>query len=366
MIYDILFYLFLLVAVIGIIVRIIFSLFRRKNKGTHPADDKEWYLQLALSKEDSLSQFFYLLSFFFLGVTLIAFNRDFGDPFSWQTILLAASAIGLAGAYRFKALYVLPFSLIGLTSWWGAQAAEWMQGKDIKSSAIFAGLMFVALFFYSLGHLHEKEIKWKRFSLVYLFLGIISVTAALFFLSTKPGLSSLGDMARGFSFFSSWQMTLSLLLFLAAIVGTALRAINKKLMSPFEFSAVLLLTFLFGAIALLPQQSMFLLYYYSGNQDLSGTGILWAIIFNFVLFFELLGLIFSGYLRQETWLINLGAFFLFLLIIVKYFDWFFTFLDKSVFFIGAGILLFAVGWFMEKGRRYMISNIKTQSQKISQ
>jgi len=67
-----------------------------------------------------------------------------------------------------------------------------------------------------------------------------------------------------------------------------------------------------------------------------------------------------GYLKRENWLINLGAFFIFILIFVKYFDWFFAFLDKSIFFISAGILLFVVGWFMEKGRRYLLSTIKKE------
>ncbi|MFA4872065.1 MAG: hypothetical protein WC610_03360 [Patescibacteria group bacterium] len=311
------------------------------------------------------------MAVFFLGVTLLAFNRDLGDPFSWRTILFITSTLGLVSAYYFKALYSLAFGLIGITTWWGAQAAEWIQGKDIRTSAILTGLAFVALLFYSLGHFHEREMKWKRFALVYLVLGIISITGVLFFLSTKPGLSVLGDMTKGVLFFGSWQITLSLLIFLAALVGVALYTMAKKLASPFEFLAVLLLTLLFGIIALLPQQSMFLqaggsYNFYSGGQELSSSGILWALIFNFVVFFELLGLIFSGYLRRETWLINLGALFLFLLIIVKYFDWFFTFFDKSIFFIGAGILLFAVGWFMERGRRYIISDIKAQSQQMPQ
>ena len=351
------------IVIIGFIV---FFAWRRKKSG-HPATDKEWYLQFALSKEDAISQFFLLLSVFFLGVTLLAFNKDFGDPLSWRTILFITFALSLASAYYFKTLYSLAFGLIGIAVWWGAQGVEWIRNEDIKTSAIFVGLVFVALLFYSLGHLHEKEIKWKRFSLVYLILGIISITGILFFLSSKPGLSSLEEMTRGASFLGSWQITLSLLIFLAALVGVALYTVVKKLFSPFEFFAVLLLVFLFGAIALLPQQSLFLragdpYNFYSGNQELSSSGVLWAIIFNFVVFFELLGLIFSGYLRREAWLINLGAFFLFLLIIVKYFDWFFTFLDKSIFFIGAGILLFAVGWFMEKGRHLMISNIKVQAQ----
>lgn len=351
-------FLFWPILIIGLIV--FFA--RRKKKSGHPATNKEWYLQLALSKEDAVSQFFLLLSVFFLAVTLLSFNRDLGDPFSWQTILFIVSVLALVSAYYLKTIYSLAFGLIGIVSWWAAQAAEWIDGKDIKTIAIFAGLVFIALLFYSLGHLHEREIKWKRFALVYLVLGIISITGVLFFFSTKPGLSILSEMTKGASFFGSWQITLSLFVFLAALLGTVLYATVKKLVSPFESLAILLLALLFGTLAFLPQQNMFL----QGGKELSGNGILWAVVFNLIIFFEMLGLIFSGYLRRETWLINLGAVFLFLLIIVKYFDWFFTFLDKSIFFIGAGILLFVVGWFMEKGRRYMISSIEDRSQQISQ
>ena len=45
---------------------------------------------------------------------------------------------------------------------------------------------------------------------------------------------------------------------------------------------------------------------------------------------------------------------------VDRFDWFFTFFDKSIFFISAGIILFIVGWFMEKGRKYMLSITKEE------
>lgn len=353
-----------------IIIGLIVFFVRRRHKKSHPSQDKEWYLQFALSKEDAVSQLFLLLSFFFLGVTLLAFNRDLGDPFAWRTILFITSLLGLVGAYYLKTIYTLVFSLVGLTSWWGAQAAQWIDGKDIKTSALFAGLTFLALLFYSLGHLHEKQMKFKRFALVYLVLGIIAVTGALFFFSTKPGIGVIGGMTKGVSFFGSWQLTLSLFVFLASLVGVTLYSAAQKLLSPFELLAVFALTCLFGITALLPEQTMFVQAgrsygFYSGGNELSSNGVLWAIIFNVAVFFELLGLIFSGYLRREEWLINLGTVFLFLLIIIKYFDWFFTFLDKSIFFIGAGILLFVVGWFMEKGRRYVIANIKAEQQQIS-
>jgi len=355
---------------IGIII-VIFRHMSGRKKSVNPKENKEWYLHLALSREDAVSQLFLLLSFFFLGVTLLALNRDFGDPLSWRTILFITSLVGLVGAYYLKTIYTLVFSLVGLTSWWVVQTNVWIDGKDIKKSTLFAGVAFLMLLFYSLGHLHEKEKKFKRFALVYLVLGIIAVTGVLFIFSTKPGIGVLGEMTKGASFVGSWQLTLSLLVFIASLVGTTLYAAAKKLLSPFELLAVFALTCLFGITALLPEQSMFvqagLSYgFYSGGGELSSTGVLWALIYNFAIFFELLGLLFSGYIRRETWLINLGALFLFLLIVVKYFDWFFTFFDKSIFFISAGVLLFVVGWFMEKGRRYMITNIKKETQQIPQ
>src|SRR3989344_5588610 len=119
--FGILSFLFWPVVIIGLIVFFI----RRGKKRSHPAADKEWYLQLTLSKEDAISQLFLLLSIFFFGVTLLAFNKDLGDLFSWRTILVITSVVGLASAYYFKAVYSLAFSLIGIASWWGAQAAEW-------------------------------------------------------------------------------------------------------------------------------------------------------------------------------------------------------------------------------------------------
>lgn len=343
-----------------ILLIVIFYFVRRKTK--NPSQNKDQYLQLALSREDAISQWFFLLSVLFFGVTLLAFNRDFGNPYSWQTILLVTCIVGLVIAYYFKAVSALIFSLISSMAWWIAQAVLW--GKEIKTASILLGAILIALLFYTLGRAHEKQLQSKRFSIVYLLLGMMFVTGALFIFSTKPGLSVLENMIKGDTFFSSMEMALSLFLLFIALLATTFYLASKNALHPGEVIAVLLLTSLFSITAFLPEQSMFIKKaidsaYYSTNQ-LSSNGVLLAVIFNVVLFFELLGIIFLGYIRREEWFVNIGTFFLFLLIIVKYFDWFFTFLDKSIFFIGAGILLFAVGWFMEKGRRYVISEMHSE------
>lgn len=354
--------------IIGLIVYFVRRWGRKKASVT---EDDSWYRRF--SREDSMSQSLLLLSVLFLWITLLAFNRDLGDAFSWRTIALIISLVSILGAYSLKAVYLLAPGLIGIMGWWGVQAFRWLSVikslslKNINSAAIFSGLSLIALLFFVLGHLHESESRYRRFTMIYLILGIFWVSGALFFLSTRLGLVALEAMTKGSSLAGSWPVVFSLFLFSLALIGGIIYGSRKKLIYYPEALVVFVLGLVFLIITFLPEQNLFIgaksgFSLTGGN--LSHQGVLWAIIFNLLVFLELLGLIFSGYVRREGWLINLGALFLFLLIIVKYFDWFFTFLDKSVFFISAGILLFVVGWFMERGRRYMITSIKPEEERM--
>ncbi len=333
------------IAVIGIIIYFV----RRRRKNTHFNGHKEWYLRFAASKADVISQFFILLSISFLYVTLTAFSKDFDLMLTNFTLLFITSVISLISAYYFKAIFVLVVGLSNFITWWTVQNGEWVSNDGVAEIGLSVGLVFIALIFYLLGRFYQREIKWRRFSLVYLIFGIFMITGILFSLSSSSGLAELASGTQGELFLNSWQLTTSLFVLLTTIIGGSIYMFIKKIISRFEFYSVLFLTILFSLITVIPIHST----------------VIWAVFFNVAIFSELFGVIYYGYLRKETWLINLGAFFLFLLIINKYFDWFFTFLDKSMFFTGAGILLFALGWFMERGRRKMISNVKSQTEIIS-
>ncbi len=88
---------------------------------------------------------------------------------------------------------------------------------------------------------------------------------------------------------------------------------------------------------------------------LSGMGAAWAVILNLMLLLGLLGFVALGYTRHDDWLVTFGALLLFAFVIFKYFDWLFTFLDRSIAFVGAGLVLLLIGGLMERGRRYVIS-----------
>lgn len=355
MIFGILLNLFWPILIIG---SIIFFIFKRISKRHHRS-----VMDIASSQEDMVSQIFYLLALFSFGVTLFAFNQDLGGFFEWQTIILITAMAGFFISYYLKILYTLPPSIIIFMIWWGAKAAEWVDGKDIKSSVLFAGGILISLIFYIIGNIHKINWRFKRFSLVYVVFGLLFFTSSLFFLSNRAGMRAVQEIMEGKEIFASWQITTSYLIIILVFILSLIFAFSKKYLSRYELGALICAAGFFVIWPFLPELKLFEasnVYrgYYYNSKEFSSLGIIWAFAFNVLIFLEILGVILLGYVSRQEWMINLGAFFLFILIGVKYFDWFFTFFDKSIFFISAGIILFIVGWFMEKGRRYMLSLAK--------
>jgi len=363
MLFYIFAYLIVIILIVLLIVRVAMHFINKKSGGV----GLKGINSLNRSREDSAAQFFYLISLLFLGLSLLILNKDFGQIVSWEKIIFVTAAIAIFVAYRFKAILALLLGLSLTVFWWVAQNAHWIEKSfekkmQLQSTVILGGLVFLFLIFYILAQLHNKELRFKRFALSYNYLGLLPIVILFFALSTEIGLEMLQEMTHGLSFINTWQIAISMFLLIIVLIISLLYALMKKSLSIPEAAVIILIGFLFLIISFLPEQSLFISTKKYYDRTLSGTGYLWAFIFNLLAFLQMIGIIFLGYFKKEEKLVNLGAFFLFLFILMKYFDWFFTFMNKSIFFIGAGILLFAVGWFMEKGRRYMIATIKTSNQ----
>ncbi len=341
--------------IILLVIIIIINMVIRKIR---PNYEKE--LVAFFSREDFLSQLFFLLSIFFLGVFLFALNKDLNSPISSQTILLIAAIIGMLIAYYYKLIFTLNFSLIGISCWWMIQGVSWAKDKNTNIAVVFLGLVLIFIIFYLLGAIHKKQLNFKRAGLVYKMLGLFSITILLFITSSKSGLEFLNTITQGSLFFHSYQLSAAISIIIVSFLACLIFSLRNKFISCTEIIAISVLAIIPFIISFLPEQIIFLssASYYTTSAELTTVGILWAIIFNILAFFELLGIIFLGYKEHETHLINLGVFFFFIFIVIKYFDWFFSFMDKSAFFIGAGILLFVVGWFMEKGRKYVLAEME--------
>ena len=336
---------------------------KKAAAGDESAVAKSMNSQIAVSKEDALSQLFLVLGVVFVGVTLIALNREIGDPVGWRWIVFVTTVIAMAGAYWQRAVGLLIIGIAGIVTWFSSMLYLWSSSKSVAGAASFVALALLAVLFFTIGRLHESFFSSKRFALVYSGLGLLSVTGILFMMSTQIGIGLLQEMAKGAPFSASGPLATVLFVLTIAILGTAFAGFGKKLFHVWEIVAVVLLTLLFGSSLLISQGTTMTTGYsfFGSSASLTGDGVMWAVIYNIAIFVELVALIFAGYTRKEQWMVNLGTLCLFLLIFVKYFDWFFSFMDKSVFFIGAGILLFLLGWGMEKGRRYTLDSMKAQT-----
>jgi uncharacterized membrane protein len=237
------------------------------------------------------------------------------------------------------------------------QSYDWaivvMAEGALKPASILAGLVMIAVIFYLLGTLHWIHQKFV-FAGVYNFVGVIFLTIVLFFFSTQFGLETLSSINSGLAVYSSPAMLIFLTAMglIIAFLGGKLILSRKTPIWEVVFLWFISGLFLYFTIDPTP-------YSITGNVvTLNYFNIIWAVLFNLLVLIELLGLVLTGYLNQQLWRINLGVFLLFILMIVKYMDWFFTFLDKSLFFISAGLLFLVVGWLMERGRRYLIASIE--------
>lgn len=341
---------FALAIPLAVIVLIVWWFVRRRNRVGGKS--------LAFSREDLTSQCLFVISLLFLGTTLFSFNRSWGDPISWQAVILITGLVGLAAAYYLKLLYSLIVSWFGLFIWWIVQVFVWSEGKKLNSSWFWGMFFFFGLVNYLIGRVHQNQ-RWKRFAMVYTVFGLIIISFLLFLFSSRIGFELFEPIKDSKILFASWQLASSWLALIAATAVLLFYSFYKKQLRAWELIGWLSFAVFFGILTFV---SLPVLLQYSQSYGYGGSlteaGVTWMVVFNVLAFLQLLGIIFAGYARQETWTINFGAFLLFVFIAVKYFDWFFTFLDKSVFFLVAGVLLFLVGWFMEKGRRYMVSTVE--------
>lgn len=357
-----------------VIIALIIYLVLRKRSSSSQNNKKPFYLLFSDNAEEDLSHWFLLLALPFLALTLVSLNEGLGKPLEIRVIVLFSSLVSVLCAYYFRSVLALLLGVIGAISWLMTNSIDWLGASEVAPATILGFMVFIFLFLYVLGQIHQKvNVKYSEFSKAYLLMGIVPILILLFLLSSETGRYLFSELFDGEIMLKSWQLTTSFIFTLVILVTSLIYALFKKaitlpeLIDIFAILVIFGLIGIFGAVTPIGKLGYFSGYgemalISGGNSNLSLANFL-MIAFNFVLFFKILGMIITGYVRKESWFVNLGAVMLFIFIIVKYFDWFFSFLDKSIFFVGAGLLLFGLGWSMEKGRRIVVKNIKSEISK---
>ncbi len=82
---------------------------------------------------------------------------------------------------------------------------------------------------------------------------------------------------------------------------------------------------------------------------------------NLLFFLAVIAVVITGYLGREAALVNIGLVFFVLDVIARYFDFFWDMLNKSVFFMGGGLLLLAGGFLLERNRKKFLREMSVRS-----
>lgn len=91
-------------------------------------------------------------------------------------------------------------------------------------------------------------------------------------------------------------------------------------------------------------------------------GSYFALAFNLLFFATTVWLVFVGMRIRDRFLVNCAFVFFALGLITRYFDSFWSLLDRSLFFVMGGLLLLAGAWFLEAQRRGISARIARQRQ----
>jgi uncharacterized membrane protein (Fun14 family) len=332
--------------------------FRRRGVAHDPWAGEHWYMRPATSGDDLLSQLFAALAAILLSTAVLVLARQLGwSSFSLRTAILLGAVLAFAAAYAVRGPILVVIGAVGAYTWVGMWLFQWAPTGPVGSVAAVSGMALLAACLWALGRLHELSIRTRRFGFSYWVSGLVGLVTALFWSSSQFSLAAARTAAAAPVLLGTWRLALglgTLAVVCAVLLGFWVRRAPKAWPEIAALAVVAVVFFAYATVPPIPATLTAGDLFAGTTPNLTPVGLAWALGMNALLLASLLGLVALGYARREDWLVTLGAILLFGFVLLKYFDWLFTFLDRSLAFVVAGLLLLGVGVLMERGRHYVI------------
>jgi uncharacterized membrane protein len=249
-------------------------------------------------------------------------------------LLWGLGVLPMAYLLQSPAMTVLAILDIGVALGW--EAVFW--SNSWGRAPFLAVFVVYGVLLYALGQIHGASDRTETHKPAYSLLGLVAIFGALLPL-TFPALGSGASPA--------WEP--GGLLRVWVLSGLAAAAVVGAMFTPRRSSTVFpelatCLALLVLAVALASWAPFY------------GSGV--AIALNLVLLAITIGAVAVGYLNRETGWVNLGLFFFGTLVVVRYVDWCWGLLPRSLFFIGAGAVLVVGGMLLERTRRKVTKQLR--------
>ena len=223
---------------------------------------------------------------------------------------------------------------------------DWLEAMDGSEAAIALSALYIALgaFLYAVGKVKRQFEGWESLGGLFQALGLITAFAALYLLTfhdlfdNSGSVSGLGLGYWGLAYGASAVA-------IGVTAGIAWLRARRGEQVTSELAEA-------GAIAVLLAAA------HVAARVSVGWDPLYPIVFNALFDLSALGLMASGYLGDHRGRVNLSIAFIALYVITRYFEYSIDLLDSSLLFSGAGVILLAGGYLLDRGRRRMLAAMR--------
>lgn len=268
------------------------------------------------------------------------YNVQAHDPLA--LLLWAAGAAATALVVRSRAIAAL--AVVLFTGWVGFELGLAVDDADDAFGAFAAGAVFYGAAFYGLSTAGQErfrggEVGRSGFLEAGRAIGLPVAAAGLFvftFSDAADELEPAGDALDG------GLLAGFVVLAVLAGVGAAALALTRRRSGAWEAAAIVV-----AVVALVVGVAA------------GGDGTLYAVLFNVLFAAVALGAVYAGYVTDEPWLVNMGVLFVAVDLVARYFDVFWEALPRSVGLIGAGVVVLALAYLLERQRKRLLERMAT-------
>lgn len=260
-----------------------------------------------------------------------AFDQGARQAGTWLFPPLFAALVGPA-AYRLRAPESLALGAAGLGIWTFMNAMFWSRGiEEFGAMVGFAALAALGAALFGVSLWHDLQPRLRFMAPAYLYAGLILGLIGVYALSFRWD-PNRRELVR-------WDPAILIsLLAAAAVVALALAVRRDRSLWPAAA----------GGAAVLA----------SGLVVLVQHPVAQVAAANLVLLGVVAGLVAWGFREQRAGLVNVGLVAFVIQVVTRYFDLFWTLLDRSLFFMVGGVLLLAGGTWLERSRRRWLRDLK--------
>ena len=228
----------------------------------------------------------------------------------------------------------------------GFRLPHWLAEVYDADAVILASVMYLALavMLYAIGKVKGLFDGWEPTGGLFRAIGLIVGFGALYLLTFHDLIDEAGRIDE--ANYRYWSLT-----YAASVVAVAILTVLEwwrfrrgggTLVEPLEIVTVVLLLTASHFLVRVPVD----------------WEPLYPIVINALFALSALGLMASGYLQGREGRVNLALALIALFVVSRYFEYSTTLFDRSLVFVGAGVILLLGGFLLERGRRKLLASMR--------